>query len=62
MEEIETFNKYGVGMQGGKFGMLMPPRGLMTQDEALLLAAWLVALADPVGDKFHAIFDAVQRT
>lgn len=60
IEDLDTFNRWGVGVHGDKIGMLMPPRGLMTKDEALLLAAWLVTLADYSGDRFQAVLDKVQ--
>lgn len=62
VDDVETFNGHMVGVQGDKIGMMMPPRGLMTRDEALVLAAWLVSLADPVGERFAAILDKVQST
>jgi len=41
----ETTNKHFVGLQGDEIVVLRPPTRLSRQD-ALLLAAWLVALAE----------------
>lgn len=60
-EEIDTLNKFVVGLQGDKIGMLAPPRWLMTKDEALTLAAWLVTAADYRGERFKQILEAVQK-
>lgn len=38
--------------------MLRHP-GDMTRDDALVVAAWLVALADPGGERFNAILERV---
>ena len=60
-DELETGNKYMVGVSGGRIVMLRPPRGSFSNEDALNLAAWLVALADLDG-KFPAILEAVQNT
>lgn len=60
--EDDIFNKHGVSMSGaGKIAIRLPPRGDMSKHDALVLAAWLVSLADPVGDTFQKVLDAVQR-
>ena len=60
---MDTSNKYLVGVAGdGRLHLQMPPRGPMTKDEALLLAAWMVALADPGGERFEKILAAVLDT
>ena len=59
-DKIETFNAHMVAVNGQGIVILNPPRYPMSQDDALLLAAWLVSLADPGDDKFHAILEAVQ--
>ena len=38
------------------------PRTVISRDEALLLAAWLVVMADPAGDRFGPVLKAVQRS
>lgn len=42
----ETWNKFGVGIRGKRLVMMVSPIGI-TPDDALLLAAWLVAVAEP---------------
>ncbi|CAN1724402.1 conserved protein of unknown function [Hyphomicrobium sp. 1Nfss2.1] len=61
-EEIDVMNKFGVSVGGGGIALLVPPRTPMTKDEALVLAAWLVALADPLGERFEKVLDAVLST
>lgn len=41
---------------------VMIPKAEMTADEALVHAAWLVILADPMGDRFQAILDRIRST
>jgi hypothetical protein len=59
MAEIDTLNKFLVSF-GPAGGIIIqkPPRGPMSPENALLLAAWLVAVA---GDekRFKEIFEAV---
>lgn len=40
----------------------LPIGGRMTRDEALRLAAWLVAVADPGGKDFAKVLEAVRET
>lgn len=60
--DIDTSNDHLVGTQGGRIVILMPPLAPMDKDEALRLAAWIVALADFEGDRFPAVLEAVQNT
>jgi hypothetical protein len=57
--EVDTFNKFGVAMQAGVI-WLRPPSLRITREDALLLAAYLVSLADPGGDQFPKVLEAVQ--
>lgn len=59
---MDLGNNHAVGIQGEMIGMLIPPSGLMSKNEALILAAWLVCLADPLGKKFGSILHEVQNT
>ncbi len=66
VKEIDTGNKYLVGVRGDVVVMLRPPREL-TRSDAVLLAAYLVALADcihdPLGDadtQFANVLEAVR--
>jgi len=62
-DELNTMNKYGVAVTGGRIQMLMPPRGSFSKEDALTLAAWLVVLADDAPPhKFMSIVEAVQNT
>lgn len=56
-------NKFGVGYGVGDDSIaLLMPRQRMTKQEALELAAWLVALADPTQEKFEPILQQVLGT
>ena len=59
-EDIDTGNYQLVGC-GGEDILVMMPKKKMTKKEALLHAAWLVALADD-NDEFGKILDAVRNT
>jgi len=61
-DETNTLNKYAVGASGARIIILRPPRGSMSPDDAMNLAAWLVALADPGGDKFAALLKTIKET
>ena len=59
---METDNKYIVGVRGKDIVVLVPP-WKMNKEEALLFAAWIVALADDnAGEQdseFNKTLDAV---
>lgn len=58
----EAVNWSGVGLDGRGIIHIAVPLTDLTTDEALMLAAWLAELADPQGDRFNAIREAVHRT
>lgn len=59
-KSIETANDNLVGARGdGNITVGLPPTSAMSRDRALRLAAWLVALADPTGERFAAVLRAV---
>ncbi len=61
--EIDTANRFVVGGGGRGVSILMPPRGPMTPDEALNLAAYLVVLAQhQASHTFQDVLMAVQNT
>lgn len=66
MAEIDTTNKFMVAMKGVGSGeeqylIMNPPRGPISKDDALLLAAWICAIvADD--DRFTEITNAVINT
>ena len=53
-------NEFLVSVAGDKIVILAPPRGPITREQALHLAAWIVTLADPGGEAFAAALDEVQ--
>ena len=59
---METLNKFIVGAMADQIVIMNPPRAPISREDALLLAAWLVAIADPIEDDFHAILNAVKDT
>lgn len=61
---MDVFNKHGVSLKGDQIALLIPPAAFvpMSKDEALTLAAWLVVLADPLGERFEEIISAVENT
>jgi hypothetical protein len=61
-DQINTINDHLVGVNGAGVVVTLPPRGPMDRDEALRLAAWLVAVADPHGERFEEIRNAVLNT
>ena len=58
---MDTRNRFLVGAQGDKINILNPPVGPITREDALLFAAWLVAIAD-VDDIFAHTLEAVEST
>jgi hypothetical protein len=67
MPDIETMNKWMVAGIGGRrgFTMLAPPKSGVSfnADDALLVAAYLVSMAEPeASHKFEDVLKAVQNT
>ena len=58
-DDIDTENRYGVSARGDKIALLAPPRGEMSKQDALTLAAWIVLVADPGGEQFERTLTAV---
>lgn len=58
---VDIHNKYYLGLRGDKIVMPLPPAGLMSKEEALVLAAWLVMLADD-DDQFKKILAMVRES
>ena len=56
---MDTANKFMVGVRGDEIIILKPITGPLTKEQALNLAAHLVALADDDG-KFTELLSAVQ--
>jgi len=61
---LDTFNKFLVGVQGPHItvGNLVGHPAHLSKEEALNLAAWLVSLADPLGEQFQQMLEAVQSS
>lgn len=58
---IDTTNKFIVAVSAGGILMMNPPRGPMKADDALLLAAWLVSMAEhEASAEFSDVLAAVQ--
>jgi len=59
-------NRFFVGTRGfgddAKIIVTLPPIRPITKADALNLAAWLVAVADPLGDQFAKVLAEVQST
>lgn len=58
---MDTANWQGVGTQGDTV-VVAPPKRRMTRQEALAHAAWLVSVADPLGDDFAGVLAKVQSS
>ena len=56
INELNEGNKFGVGVSGARLIISKPLRGTISLEDAVNLAAWLVALSDPFGEKFKAEF------
>lgn len=65
MEEINTANDFWFGVIGFdnnfRINPMLPVQD-MDRDKALRAAAWLVAMADPMQDKFPQVLEAVLNT
>ena len=63
-DEINTSNLFLVGLIGERFQImnLRALRGPITKDDALNLAAYLVAMAEENEGEFQQVLDAVQNT
>lgn len=65
-ETIDTTNKFGVGVRGETV-IVFKHQSALSTDDALLLAAYLVAMADVIGpdkgrDQFNKVYEAITRT
>jgi len=60
--EIDTTNDHLVGRNAGGIVITLPPTYAMSVSEALRLAAWIVAVADPEGESFQPVLDAILST
>lgn len=61
-EPIETLNQFIVAANGDCIVVMHPPNTPLTKEEALNLAAYLVALADPTHERFAKVLKAIEST
>ena len=64
-DHVETMNRHLVSLHGDRVAIMMPPRGPISRDEALVLAAWLVVCAECGGstrEDFQRVLTAVSST
>ena len=61
-DNLDTNNHGVIGLMGDKIIIRNPPGHLMHKDDALVFAAWIVTLADPTGERFQQVLDAVQNS
>ena len=60
---MDTLNKFAVGALDKSVVVLIPPQGPVSPDDALLLAAYLVAIAEPsASHPFADVLAAVRAT
>jgi hypothetical protein len=64
MEFHDPANRYRVGRAGDLVALMRPPYAgdVMSREEALLLAAWLIVMVDPAEGDFEAALDTVLAT
>ena len=53
-------NEWFVSVQGDAILIMRPPVGPISKRQALELAAWIVALADPLGKDFEKVREQVE--
>lgn len=59
----DTMNVHLVSTGGDdRIFIVRPPSAPLTREQALLFAAWIVTLADPMGEDFPLALKAVQST
>jgi hypothetical protein len=59
-EPIDTFNRFMVGVRGNDIVFLRPIPHIVSKKDALLLAAYLVTMAEePDAPSFKEVLDAV---
>jgi hypothetical protein len=62
MSEIDTTNKFMVSTTPrDEFVMIMLPVRRLPREDALNLAAYIVALVDPLGEEFSKVLEAIEN-
>jgi hypothetical protein len=59
--EIDTWNHQFVSLNGANNVVVLRPQQIMTKQEALVHAAWLVAVSAPEDGEFERVLAAVQN-
>jgi hypothetical protein len=60
-EKVNIANSQLVGTDGDTISVMVP-RQVMTKQEAMVHAAWLCTIADPMGDAFDVILQRVRNS
>jgi hypothetical protein len=60
-DDVDTFNRFGVGMRGGERMVILRFHAELSKREAVNLAAWLVAVAGE-DDEFKRVLQAARNT
>jgi hypothetical protein len=60
--EIDTTNYQLVSVNGAGTVVVLAPQRTMTREQALLHAAWLVAICAPDHNEFERVYAAVLNT
>lgn len=58
---LDSANHFGVACDGLQFGIMKIPVRWMARDEAINLAAWLVAIADPERKDFERVLAEIRK-
>lgn len=61
-DEIDTTNDSAVAVGGDGDIMILAATPRLSKAKALRLAAWIVALADPLDEEFTRVLNAVKNT
>jgi len=61
-DNVDLMNRHGVSVGAGGIVMMIPPMAPMSNEDALVLAAWLVTMTVPDDGHFDAILEQVQGT
>lgn len=59
---LDTTNEFLVGLQGDTVVVMVRVPHRLSRERALSLAAWLATVADPGGEEFAGVVEAVRNT
>lgn len=63
LQFIDTCNRFLVATSGdGQRVSLLPAGGIISREEALNMAAWIVALTDPEQREFQRLLDGIKKS